>query len=86
MTQKLMDIASRKSDQSFFSSGIGAPQTNLLIDLSKMKEIRHYVSHEIYKCQKKTDDYFKDLEKIQAQRKQISQLDTNIDMLNNAKK
>jgi len=54
-----------------FSSGIGimSPASGgsfgSAIDPYKMKEIKHYVANELYKCQKKTNEAFKELENLQ---------------------
>ena len=40
-----------------------------MIDSYKMKEIRHYVANELYKCQKKTDNFYKQLENIHSAKK-----------------
>lgn len=64
ITSRLNDVSERKSYDdaaSLFSSGFGImtpPSPTSVcgaLDPYKLKEIKHYVSHELYKCQKKTD-------------------------------
>jgi hypothetical protein len=66
ITKRLDGISERKSSD---FSGMFSPMSpnsmeGQVIDSSKLKEIKHYVSHELYKCQKKTDQLFKSLEQL----------------------
>lgn len=36
-----------------------------------MKEIRHYVAHEIYRCQKKSDTLYKDFDRLKKMKQDL---------------
>lgn len=36
-----------------------------------MKEIRHYVAHEIYRCQKKSDTFYKDFDRLKKMKQDL---------------
>ena len=70
-TSKLEGISDRVSSEyaSKISSGMGGyPNSRLegkvVMEPTKLKEIRQYVAHELYRYQKKVDDQFKEFEKV----------------------
>ena len=52
-----------------------------MIDSFKLKEIRHYVAHEIYRAQKKSDELFSHFEKLQKLRKDLIKTDAKVNLI-----
>lgn len=84
-TAKLENVSERhSSDFGSHISSFGAGASHIsgqILDHSKIKEIRQYVAHAIYRCQKKSDEHFKQFEKLQALRKNLSQTEKRKDLL-----
>ena len=72
ITAKLDGISERPSSDfgSKISSGLGH-ETQKFINVQKMKEIRHYVAHEIYRCQKKSDALYKDFDRLKKMKQDL---------------
>ena len=74
-TAKLENVSERhSSDFGSHISSFGAGASHIsgqLLDHSKLKEIRQYVAHAIYRSQKKSDEHFKQFEKLQSLRKNL---------------
>ena len=50
------------------SSGLGDLR---VLDTQKLKEIKQYTANEIYRCQKKSDEGYKEFEKVKTLRKDV---------------
>ena len=80
MTSKLDGISERRSSDfgSKISSRLGAGASNQdsslhlqVLDGQKLKEIKQYTANEIYRCQKRSDEGYKEFEKIKTVRKDL---------------
>lgn len=79
ITAKLDGISERHSSDfgSKISSGFGGKShaSGIIIQSDKMKEIRQYVAHEIYRSQKKSDDLYKEFQRLKQLREEILKID-----------
>ena len=80
MTSKLDGISERRSSDfgSKISSRLGAGASNQdsslhlqVLDAQKLKEIKQYTANEIYRCQKRSDEGYKEFEKVKTMRKDL---------------
>lgn len=92
-TSKLEGISERNSSDyaaSKISSGLGGQpmskiEGKIAMDALKMKEIRQYVAHELYRSQKRIDESYKEFEKIQKTRKDLMKQNTQAALLSGGK-